>query len=132
MSNAIEYDEYDLVMKICERRFPSANFHVSCFDTVQEIADKVLNYCDETIVIAYYYRRDYFDNLGRFLQDIDYFTVTRRQGESCIYYSDVIDAIIGNELAGNIKPQNCSRYLETIDRIDSIRGVPTYTLFWGS
>jgi hypothetical protein len=129
MSNNKDYDAIDAET---ERRFPGTSFSISCFDSVRDVNDRVVNYFDQTIIIAYEYHSEYYKKLDIWLQDCDYITVSRQEGENVIRFCDIIDAIRGNELAGNIKP--CHHlYLEDIRRVEGDRNrIPMYKICWGS
>jgi hypothetical protein len=124
--------DFDGIQKITDIRFPSARFRISCFDSIQEIADKAVTSFSDAIVIAYYHERQDFDNLNITLQDIDYIPVIRRRDEDCIYLSTVIDAVIAYELSGAIKPIRY-KFFEGIQLLDSGSArVPIYKIQWGT
>lgn len=123
--------DFEVIDAATERRFPRTSFSISCFDSVQDIDHKIVDYFNETIIIAYYYRSEYYKKLDIWLQDIDYVTVTRRDVQF-IRFCDVIDALAGSEMAGAIKP--CHHlYLEDIRRVEDDRNrIPMYRIVWGS
>ena len=124
----IDYDEIDAATG---KRFPGTSFSISCFNSLSDIDHEVVSFFDETIIIRYEYRSEYYKKMNIWLQDVDYITVTRRD-VPYIRFCDVIDAIRGSEMAGAIKP--CHHlYLEDIRRVynDQDR-VPMYTICWGS
>jgi hypothetical protein len=124
--------DYDAIDKETERRFTGTSFNITCFDSVSDIDNAVVSYFHETIIIAYHYSSEYYKNRGIWLQDCDYITVSRQEGQTVIRFCDVIDAIRGNELAGNIKP--CHHlYLEGIVRVEDDRNrIPMYKILWGN
>jgi hypothetical protein len=124
----IDYEEIDTAT---EKRFPGTTFNISCFNSVSDIDHKVVDYFNETIIIQYKYRSEYYKKIHICLQDVDYITVTRRD-VPYIRFCDVIDAIRGSEMAGTIKP--CHHlYLEDIRRVDNDQNrVPMYTICWGN
>jgi hypothetical protein len=124
----IDYDEIDAATK---KRFPGTTFNISCFDSVLDIDHKVIDYFNETIIIRYQYRSEYYKKMNIWLQDVDYITVTRRD-VPYIRFCDVIDAIRGSEMSGAIKP--CHHlYLEDIRFVDDGQNrIPMYTICWGS
>jgi hypothetical protein len=67
----IDYEEIDTAT---EKRFPGTSFNISCFDSVSGIDHKVVDYFNETIIIQYKYRSEYYKKIGIWLQDIDYKT----------------------------------------------------------
>jgi hypothetical protein len=52
--------EFDKLLIAIEKRFPNAQFVVSCFETIDEIENKILSY-DDTIIY-----RDYFLNYNNY------------------------------------------------------------------
>jgi hypothetical protein len=123
--------DYEVIDQATEKRFPGTSFNISCFNSVQDIDHKIVDYFNETIIIAYHYRSEYYKKLDLWLQDCDYITVTRRD-VPFIRFCDVIDAIRGSEMAGNIKP--CHHlYLEYIRRVEDDRNrIPMYKICWGN
>ena len=123
----IDYEEIDAAT---EKRFPGTSFSISCFDSLSEIDHKIVDY-NETIIIRYEYRSEYYKKMNIWLQDVDFITVTRRD-VPYIRFCDVIDAIRGSEMTGAIKP--CHRlYLEDIRFVDNNQNrIPMYRICWGS
>ena len=124
--------DYDTIQEMTDIRFPGTSFSISCFNSVEEIVDKPVTWIHDTIIIAYYYCSEYYKHLNIELQDIDYISVSKKEGEQYIRYCDVIDAIMGMEIAGALKP-NHHLYLEDIVRVENDRNrVPMYRIGWGS
>jgi hypothetical protein len=128
----MSYRDYDAIQESTDIRFPGTSFAVSCFDSVEEISTKPVDYFSKTIIIMYHYRSEYYQNLDISLQDADYVTVQRQKGESYIRFCDVIDALRAYEIAGLIKP-NDGYYLEDIQRVEHDRNrIPMYRILWGT
>jgi len=125
--------DFDTIYEMTENRFPGTSFRVSCFDSVEEIQNKVVTYFHDTIIIAYHYRMKYYQNLNIKLQDMDYVVVHKQEGKPYIYYCDVIDALIESEKAGDIKP-NYHLFMEGIVCADRLffNQPPVYKIAWGS
>jgi hypothetical protein len=116
---------YTEKFKAIDDRFPNAKFTVSCFDSIDEIENKVLT--DDDVII---YQDCYLDE-GKKLNDS--FIINKRNDKKHIYYCDVIDELIRNDFVRN----DCDhRYLENIREfnIDKRNGnsIKTFCSFWGS
>jgi hypothetical protein len=122
-----DFDAIDEIQNVC---FPEASFRISCFDSVDEVLTKPVAYYNDTIIIAYNYRPNYYNHHNIELQDIDFIIVNKRKGEQFIRYYDVINEIIRMELEGEIKP-NHGLFIEGIERVNFNR-IPMYRIQWGS
>jgi hypothetical protein len=85
----------DEKFKVIKARFPKAKFAICCFDTIDEIENKIL--CSDDFIIY----NDTYDIQtkinGKWKETekyYDYFVVKKRDGENYIYYKDVIDVLI--------------------------------------
>lgn len=110
-------------------RFPNANFSISCFDTIEEIENKILAENEKYII----YYDTYYDNVTYPKKKMDYFIVKRKKGEKHIYYKDVIDKLIKS----NFDRSDCNNcFLENITKVPSYtrnnKSIPLYSSFWGS
>lgn len=124
--------DYDAIEKVTDAMFPHISFNISCFDSVEDIFHKSVTYYHDSIIIAYDYRSEYYRRAGLWFQDRDFIPVYKQEGQKCIRYCDVIDAIMKMEAEGELKP-NHHLYMEGIVRIDDDKNrIPMYCIQWGS
>jgi hypothetical protein len=111
--------------KAIDDRFPNAKFTVSCFDSIDEIENKVLT--DDDVII---YQDCYLEEDKKLY---DSFIINKRNDKEHIYYCDVIDELIRNDFVRN----DCDhRYLENIREFNrdkrNVNSIKTFCSFWGS
>lgn len=110
-----------------KQRFPGAQYHVSCFDTVEEINTKILTDAD---MILY---TDDYENGTQFPYQ-DYFIIRKKPGQSHILYCDVIDQLIEYGFERNINTDH--KFMENIRIIyntkRNVHALPVYASGWGS
>jgi len=114
-------------------RFPDAKFSISCFDTIEEIENKVLNDTDKYILYTDIYEIIHLNKKNSYLDEEyqDYFIIKKRNDKDAIYYCDVIDVLIQN----NFTRDGDHKYLENIKLVSKERNnnsVKIYSSFWGS
>ena len=134
--NREEKDAYEIKSGVIKLRFPNAKFSISCFQTLDEIENKVLNDTDEFIIFNDSYTLKNWDKKTESWKlektHNDNFLVQRKPNEKCIYYKDVIDRLCECEFE-----RNCDhRYMENIRQHNSEqrnqKSIKTYGTFWGS
>jgi hypothetical protein len=116
-----------------KKRFPNAQFTVSCFGTIEEIETKIL--CDSREIIVMDMNTDHVqirkDDKMRGKIYTDYFIVEKRPENANIYYKDVIDALIESDL---IRNDGISCNLVNIVNTSGLRrnpnSMPVYKLCW--
>ena len=122
-----------------KNRFKDAKFSISCFDTTNDIETKILNDTDEYIIYADKYNINSYSYCEKTKKRItirennDYFIIKRKEGQSVIYYKDVIDYLIEN----NFIRDDCDhRYMENIRECykhkRNDKSIKVYSSFWGS
>lgn len=124
--------DFDAIDEMQSMLFPETSFRISCFDSVEEILTEPVpnTYGDDTIIIEYRYRPNYYRRPDIELQDKDYIIVKKKEGQPYIRYCDVIYAIIAMELGGHIKP-NHGLFIEGLERLNYSH-IPMYRIQWGS
>lgn len=115
----------DATINYVSNRFKDAKFYVSCFNTIEEVDNKVL--CDDDVIILY----DTFHTDHTFFKD--YMLVKKREGEHFIYYKDVINTLIQNNF---IRDDTDNHFLESIGIYNQYKrnqnGLNVYCFHWGS
>ena len=114
------------IREVVKTRFPNAQFLIYCFNSIDEIENKILNDTDEYIIYADKYiiqNKDLFD----------FYIVQRKPNQNCIYYKDVIDCMIENGFNRN----DCDySFMKDIDRAyepqNNLKSVKVYASIWGS
>ena len=96
-------EEFNKTDDYIKQRFTNAKFTVSCFDTIDEVDNKIL--CSDDMILY----KDYYTitNLktGKNIKEYnDYFLIKKRPDKDHIYYCDVIDELIKNDFERKI---NC-------------------------
>ena len=122
-------EKYEQIMQAIDKRFPDAEFVVSCFKTIEEIENKILLENVEEIIFMDSYI------LGR-KKLYDYYVIKCKNDQKCIYYKDVIDTLIEH----GFKRNDCDyRYLERICLIEknkyqgrNINSAFVFGASWGS
>ncbi len=131
LRDAEKLEKYNDIYPTIIFRFPGAKFCIRCFDTVEEIENKVLNDTDEYILYCDFYTVHQLGKQIELLKD-DFYIVRRKEGNNCIYYKDVIDAMIKNDYK---RDDTKNRYLENIKECYERRNrnsIKVYSTFWGS
>lgn len=121
---------YENVIDAVNKRFPNAKFCISCFNTVDEIENKVLVEDVDNIIFSDYYY-DFINNKN--VDFRDYFIIHKKNGENKIYYKDVFDTLIDN----NFVRDDCNhKYLELITEYNTDRrnknSLKMFYSVWGS
>lgn len=117
---------YKTLNEAISKRFPNAQFTISCFKTIDEIEEKLLcRDCDQIIIVDSFYVN------GK--KKYDYFVVDSEYPSNHIYYCDVIDELIRNDFKRNHVDH---KFLEGISRTGQ-RGlykssVKVFGFSWGS
>lgn len=126
-------EKYEAIKK----RFNGAKFSVSCFDTIDEIENKILNDTDDVIIYRDYYDINQYNSKTKkwkvIRENNDYFIVRRKEGQNAIYYKDVIDCLIENDFK---RDDSDHRYMENIKEYHrdkrNDKSIKMYGSFWGS
>ena len=126
-------EEFKKTDDYIKQRFTNAKFTVSCFDTIDEVDNKIL--CSDDMILY----KDYYTitNLktGKNIKEYnDYFLIKKRPDKDHIYYCDVIDELIKNDFERKI---NCDhKFLENIrltnNKKRNTNALNIYSSFWGS
>ena len=125
--------KYTAIYDAVEKKFPYAQFFVSCFDSVDEIENKVLSDTDDYIILTDTYEITHLRRKNRHLKYKDYFVVKKKENKDALYFCDVIDELLQNQFVRN----DCDhRYLERIRLVESLtrndNSIKMYGCSWGS
>ena len=120
-------NDYANLMNAIKIRFPNAQFIISCFNSIDDIENKILTYDDMII-----YSDCFFDSYEKPALH-DYFIIGKNEGCNAIYYKDVIDYLIKIHFIRN----DCDhKFLENIEcynkRNRNENSIKVYNSYWGS
>jgi len=105
--------------KAIDERFPNAQFVIWCFDTIEEIENKMLNNQDDQIIFVDSDKKD------------DCYVINKKPEKDGIYYCDVIDELIRRNLSRNCYNNELHGIMRIRKKVN-MQSINRYRGWWGS